>query len=123
MADEIIKVINELCNKFGIVIDWSAENVLPYAELMLQKFTNMMISQDIFYIVISIIGCVVFGIFIYNKSKILKDKEDIDDAECFIMSVFVVCFVVCIICMLIHIHNIIQVLTFPEIVFWNYINK
>ena len=30
MSDEIIKVIDELGKRFGIVIDWSSENVLPY---------------------------------------------------------------------------------------------
>ena len=32
MGDEIIKVINDLCGKFGIAIDWTSSNVIPYLE-------------------------------------------------------------------------------------------
>lgn len=30
VSSQIIEVFNEICNKFGIVIDWSADNILPY---------------------------------------------------------------------------------------------
>lgn len=31
-ADDIIKIINELCSKLGIAVDWSAENITPYLQ-------------------------------------------------------------------------------------------
>ena len=32
MSDEVIKVIDALAERFGIVIDWSSENVIPYLQ-------------------------------------------------------------------------------------------
>ena len=29
-SEQIIEVLNALCEKFGIAIDWTAENVMPY---------------------------------------------------------------------------------------------
>lgn len=30
MSDEIIKILDDLGQRFGVVIDWSSENVMPY---------------------------------------------------------------------------------------------
>lgn len=32
MSQQIIDVLNALCEKFGIAIDWTAENIMPYLE-------------------------------------------------------------------------------------------
>lgn len=30
VSDQIINVLDALCEKFGLVIDWTSENVVPY---------------------------------------------------------------------------------------------
>lgn len=30
VSKQIIEVLDNLCEKFGVVIDWNAKNVLPY---------------------------------------------------------------------------------------------
>ena len=30
VSDQIIKVLDNLCDKFGLAIDWSSKNVQPY---------------------------------------------------------------------------------------------
>lgn len=30
MAEQIVEVLNALCEKFGIAVDWSSENVVSY---------------------------------------------------------------------------------------------
>lgn len=121
MADEIIKVINELCTKFGIVVDWSAENILPYAEILFQKFVNMMMWQDIFFIVIGVIGGTLLLLVFVNLCKNCNDS--VDDAECFLFTMMFLSFIGCVIFTCVKVYGLIQVLTFPEFVFWNYINK
>lgn len=121
MADEIIKVINELCTKFGIVVDWSAENILPYAEILFQKFVKMMMWQDIFFAVIGIAGSVFF--FCMIRLMIKKVGWDMDDCEVFLATLLLGGFVGCVIFTCVKVYGLIQVLTFPEFVFWNYINK
>lgn len=36
MSEEIIKVIDELGKRFGIVIDWSNQNIIPYLQELLK---------------------------------------------------------------------------------------
>ena len=50
MSEEIIKVLDELSKKFGIAIDWTSENVMPYIEELCKKFINYEIVTSIFWI-------------------------------------------------------------------------
>ena len=38
VSEQIISVINALCEKFGVAIDWTSETVIPYVEQLCQKF-------------------------------------------------------------------------------------
>ena len=38
MSEEIIKVLDELGKRFGIVIDWSNQNIIPYLQELLKRF-------------------------------------------------------------------------------------
>ena len=38
VSDQIISVINALCEKFGVAIDWTSENIIPYVEQLSQKY-------------------------------------------------------------------------------------
>ncbi len=51
MSQEIIKVLEYLGEKLGIAIDWTTENVLPYAEQLFKRYASYKIvsaSMDIF---------------------------------------------------------------------------
>lgn len=50
MSEEIIKILDELGKRFGIAIDWTSENVVPYAEELCKKFINYEIVTSIFWI-------------------------------------------------------------------------
>lgn len=40
VSDQIIQVLDALCEKFGIVIDWTATNVLPYITTLCTKLVS-----------------------------------------------------------------------------------
>ena len=46
ISDQIIAVINDLCQKFGIAIDWTAENVLPYIEDLCARYIQFEIQTS-----------------------------------------------------------------------------
>ena len=60
VSKEIIEVLDYLGNKFGIAIDWSSENVIPYIQELCEKFVNYKIAIDIFYLVALVIAFAVF---------------------------------------------------------------
>ena len=37
MNEELIKALTELANKFGIAIDWTSQNALPYAQELMNR--------------------------------------------------------------------------------------
>lgn len=72
VSSQIIDVINELCSKFGIAIDWSQKNVQPYLESLVIKAVNYELYSSIMWIVI---GVILIGIGLFYLSKANKCKE------------------------------------------------
>lgn len=54
MSEEIIKILDELCKRFGLAIDWTNENVIPYITVLFDKLVNYEIVASIVYIIFSI---------------------------------------------------------------------
>ena len=71
MANEIIKVIDELAKRFGIAIDWTNQNVLPYLEELCYKFVSYELWTSVAKIIIYMIICFIvsLGIKYLNKNK------------------------------------------------------
>lgn len=65
MSDQIIAVLDNLCTKFGIAIDWTSENVLPYVMELAGKFIK-------YEIVTSIVWCVVISVLLFVAFKAYK---------------------------------------------------
>lgn len=52
VSEQIIQVVNALCEKVGIAIDWTGENVLPYIEMLCGKLVKYEIATSIVWMVI-----------------------------------------------------------------------
>ena len=59
VSEQIINVLDNLCQKFGIVIDWSAQNVLPYVKELMARFINWEIATSIIWIVVGVIMAII----------------------------------------------------------------
>lgn len=128
MAEEIIQVIDALCSKFGIAIDWSAENVIPYITELSSRYANYVIVSNAIYLVI-------YAIFIFAGVKSVKwiiktTNGDFDDwsieheVEAIVFIVFAIIYAIImfsysLILIFCIIPEIIQAVTMPEIVFFN----
>lgn len=69
MSNEIIKVLDHLCDKFGIAIDWSSNNVMPYLQDLMVRITKYVIYTNILWLVISIL---IIGATVFALVKIIK---------------------------------------------------
>lgn len=63
VSAQIIEVINAICEKFGIVLDWSNENVWPYLQDLMGRFINYTICIEVATIIL-------FGLGIFICYKI-----------------------------------------------------
>lgn len=80
MTNEIIKVLDYLGEKFGMAIDWTQENVLPYVQDLAGRFVKYYTIQEIVYIVVFVLmgiaGFVLGRLLISSYVKVSKTGED-----------------------------------------------
>ena len=126
ISNQVIEVLDAVCDKFGIAIDWTSNNVIPYIEQLGNKIVAYDICMSIMWLVV---GCVIpltVAIFIkkfLNKKK-LEAKEEpnnyyftdgtLDDGveDCyFIVGILLA---IAIVIGIANIQSIIQDITFPE---------
>lgn len=62
ISDQIIAVINDLCMKFGVVIDWTAENVMPYIEDLCGRYIQYEVQTSIVWGIIMLGATLIAGI-------------------------------------------------------------
>lgn len=55
-SEQTISILDYLCQKFGIVIDWTSETVWPTVEMLAGKYIKWEIASSILWIVIFMIG-------------------------------------------------------------------
>lgn len=78
MTDENIKLLDELAKRFGIVIDWTSENVMPYLEDLFNRFITYNIAVDVFCIIL-LFAMIWFDVWFVKKSYQMygEDRDNI----------------------------------------------
>ena len=125
ISDQIIAVINDLCQKFGIAIDWTAENVFPYIEDLCARYIQFEIQTSIAWIVCMVSVTVLAGI-IWAISAIVDANTCSDMAEgvrCISSIAFWILLVVTIIVSMCQAYDIIECYNLPEKVIIEYIES
>lgn len=102
MSTEIIKILDEICDKFGIAIDWTSQNVMPYLEQVGEHIIQYELDSSILFILIAILS-IILTIGIY---KIYGNRDYVGFSA-----------IICIIASIVICHqffDILAALTFPE---------
>lgn len=86
MGNEVIKVLDHLCDKFGIAIDWTSANVMPYLQDLMSRIVKYGIYQnvsDIIYclILLSIVALITRKLYkaSYKYASIYDETNEYDD--------------------------------------------
>ena len=77
VSSEIIEVLDYLGEKFGIAIDWTSNNVLPYLQALVDKFIKWEIFTSIVWIAIAAF-IIVMTITLMNLKRFRKINEETD---------------------------------------------
>lgn len=79
-SEQFKEVFNLICEKIGVVIDWSQENVIPYVMDFFKRYVAYNIVEEILLILFSfalIIGVVIFfKVIIKDRAKCKSKKKD-----------------------------------------------
>lgn len=130
MSEEIIKVLDELGKKFGVVINWSNQNIIPYLQELLKRFICYRNITACICIIISIamtISGVVMIRFLnkWRKNKNYDNDYNIDDELLATLGyASSICIIVIGIGLMIgNIFGIVKNICMPEMVVYEYIKN
>ena len=80
MSEEIIKVLDELGKRFGIVIDWSNQNIIPYLQEVLKRFICYRNITACVWIILSI-AMTISGVVMIRSLNRWRKSDDYDDYD------------------------------------------
>lgn len=69
MSEEIIKVLDNLAERFGVAVDWTSINVIPYLQELCSKYITYEIATSVTWLVIGIL-CLIFSKYTLQKQNI-----------------------------------------------------
>ena len=81
MSEEIIKVLDALAEKFGLAVDWTSANVIPYLEQLCGKYVNYEIATSIVWLLLGI-GFLFLAKWLLKKTKYFYNEAD-DWDDCY----------------------------------------
>ncbi len=113
MGDEVIKVLNHLGEQFGVAIDWSSTNVMPYLNDLMTRMIKYGIYINIYHIIYAIfitalfiiVTIVLYKIAYKMISKSEENEEYVNSAK-ILSTAFAISLVTTVIVALIEIGNI-----------------
>ena len=126
VSEQIINVLDNLCQKFGLVIDWSAANVLPYLTELCGRFINYEIWTSIAWMVFMLVISIVFWIVFASSFKgAQKECWDPDYLASWINVVSGVCAavfsIVTILVIGVQVFDIVEAICLPEKTIYDFI--
>lgn len=123
-SSEIITLIDELAARFGIVIDWTAENIMPYLIDLGTRFVTFMTWRSVLGIVL-MVSMLLFSIFILRKGIKMSIAGKNEDICVTILSIGVIATIFCIILNLVvvpsFINQILECKFLPEKIILDYL--
>lgn len=85
-------MLQKLAEQFGLALDFSKENVIPYLQQLAERVVKYEVGQSIFWMIIGII-CIIVGIglfvFVYKK---VTAEEYFDECILMLLGIIAVLF-------------------------------
>lgn len=70
ISAQIIEVLDDLCRKFGLAIDWSQENIVPYLQELAGKYISWEIAMSWAWLVAGVVILIAGIVMIVIERKI-----------------------------------------------------
>lgn len=128
MNTELINVLDQLAERFGLAVDWSSQNVLPYVQQLAEKIVRYRAVSAVENLLIGIaaIAAAVLLFKLARKHRV-KYEEDGADADeilmllcpigCGVAAIFGVCTIIG------SIDTLVKCCVFPEALIIDYVRE
>ena len=117
VSNQIIAVLDAICEKFGIVIDWTSNNVMPYLQDLCKRIVTYEIATSVAGIILQV---VILLLAFYLRNKKIKPLDD----DYFFDLTTIVCSIiatVAIVVICVNVVDIIKALTIPEATIYKFV--
>lgn len=74
MSEEIIKVLDNLGEKFGIAVDWTSQNIMPYIQELMNRYRSYFITSCVIWLTLELV--LLFISIVIFKGCIKGKKEN-----------------------------------------------
>ena len=116
-SSQSIEVLDALCDKIGIAIDWTSQNVVPYATDLATRIITYEISTSAAWIVIA---AIVF-LIAWKMTKNLCKVDAFDDGRFLGWAIRIVVGILCFGKIGFEVFNIIEAVALPEKTLYDFI--
>ena len=120
VSNQIIAVLDAICEKFGIVIDWTASNIIPYLQDLCKRIVTYEIATSAAWIILQV---VILPLAFYIRNKKIKQLAEADVDDYCIVIATTICIVIAIIATIVicvQVADIIKAFTIPEITIYKF---
>lgn len=124
VSNQIIKVLDNLGQKFGVAVDWTQSNIMPYIQELGKRIVNYELWTSIVWIIFSLI-LLISSIFVckkFFKKFMSKNSEDYDIGIPMVLF-SIVGIVISIVIILCQTFDVVTCLTLPEKIWMEYIRN
>lgn len=119
MSEEIIQILDYICEKFGIAVDWTSENIMPYFNELCDKIIKYEICTSVIEIVAFLMAIVLCVIFI--RKFICWAKED---CELYVAAIILgIITLILAVSFFVQIYDIVECSVFPEKYLFEYFTE
>lgn len=82
VSDQIIQVLDALCQKVGLVFDWTNQNIIPYVQELTSKFVTYKLTLSYYYLILSvffiILSIIAIVVFVKNFYLAMNEPEKVN---------------------------------------------
>ena len=122
-SEQTISILDNICNKFGVVIDWTSDNVWPMVEMLAGKYIRWEIASSSIWLFIWLLGfvsCTFLCVKIYKGVDARYGWDDDEFLGFLIFSVGAFGFF-CSLCS--QVFDIAKCIVFPELEIFEYLKE
>jgi len=123
-SNQIIEVLEYLCDKFGIVCDWTSDSVVPFAKQIAEHYIKWEITTSIVWCIFSVIVISLSVILIMRGIKVRNDRQHSDDDDGIgriVIGSFLA--VIGVVILMTQILDIVKCINFPELQVFEYVKR
>ena len=113
MSNEIIKILDAVCDKFGMAIDWTAQNVMPQVEQIGEHIVQYELWTSSLWTMLALVVLIV-GTIVCGKKIKSSFKYGEGDTILEMGIIMVIVYFIFVPVLLTQSQDVIAALTFPE---------